>query len=394
MEPSAQKVPSSALEASKLSSFTGKGKNKRPFDLSMGEEDNGDEYDDEEETNAMIGDNTINGVINDDDDVLPNGDEQLIEDSILEQGGAEEQQGEETPKQDIEDEDSQMREPDATPGGKGTKRRRSGRPPKVVMVANDDSQISLSGPGSRARGRQKKAKTEVHRDEDAGQAIASSQTTKSKRKLVERDHNAKIKATKKSDNKPSSRRTGSVGPKANTVQRNETPANDNGALTTRSGRTSIKPLASWRGEKVVYGARTKTSLPGIAEVIRVDEIIEPRLKRSNYHRKGRPRAQSQLGDVEEVDEDLDPWETDTGIMIGQVMGWDPATGNNGIYDEENTVESGTSITSELLELQLAFSNRVYRSCIRSRSYRTTRHQWRRLQVCEDAQSAVLRIWHD
>ena len=211
------------------------------------------------------------------------------------------------------------------------------------MVDPNESQMSLSmpAPATPRRGRPKKAKADIFRDEEAEQPAATLpapvHTNKGKgKKPTERDPNVQMKATRKASGKPSSVRARSAS-RSRFNPRSETPANDNGALLTRSGRHSIKPLASWRGERFVFGDRTADALPGIKEIVRVDEVVEERPKKK-YYKKTQSRAKSHLEEVEEEDEEKDDWERDTGIMNAHVMDWDPTTGK---FNDENTWEQGS-----------------------------------------------------
>ena len=318
---------------------TGKGKNKRPFDLSMGDDlDDGD-------LDASNGASTPNGIMHDEDDtILPNGDSNHIEESTLDQGLQEEDYTEQQP-QGFEPDESQEVQPEATSGAQEVKepKRRPGRAPKAVMVELNESQASLAmpAPATPRRGRPKKVRNDVFRDEqpdqptDAPSALAQPGKGKG-RKPTERDPNIQAKATKKLSDKPSALRARSAS-RSRFNPRSETPANDNGALLTRSGRHSIKPLATWRGERFVFGDRTTNSLPGIKEIVRVDEVIEERPSKKYRYKKSQPRAQPQLTEVEEDDEEKDDWERDAGIMLANVMDWDTSTGK---FIEDNTWEQG------------------------------------------------------
>ena len=304
-----------------------------------------DEHDDGD-PDALNGASTTNGIIYDEDDtMMPNGDDHPIGESTLEQGMLEEDYTEQQ-MQDLEPEESRTAEPEATSGAKEAKepKRKPGRAPKAVMVDPNESQASLSmpAPATPRRGRPKKARTEVSTDERAEQPAAPSpapaQLSKGKgKKPTEGDPNVQMKATKKPSNKPSSVRARSAS-RSRFNPRSETPANDDGALLTRSGRHSIKPLASWRGERFVFGDRTTESLPGIKEIVRVDEVIEERPKQKHRFKKSQSRAKSQLEEVEEEDEEKDDWERDAGIMNANVMDWDPNTGK---FNEETTWEQGS-----------------------------------------------------
>ena len=338
IERSPAKASMPKLKQPNLASATGKGKNKRPFDLSMGDDlDEGD-------SDALNGARTTNGIMYDEDDViLPNGDDHPIGESMLEQGIPEDDYTVQQPHSS-ELEESQIAEPETTSGAKEAKepKRKPGRAPKAVMVDPNESQMSIPmpAPATPRRGRPKKARTDVFRDEEAEPAAAlpaPAQNSKGKgKKPTERDPNVQTKPTKKASDKPSSVRARSAS-RSRFNPRSETPANDNGALLTRSGRHSIKPLASWRGERFVFGDRTADSLPGIKEIVRVDEVVEERPKQKYRYKKSQSRAKSQLEEVEE-DEEKDDWERDAGIMHANVMDWDPSTSK---FNDDNTWEQGS-----------------------------------------------------
>lgn len=165
----------------------------------------------------------------------------------------------------------------------------------------------------------------------------------------------KLKAVQKPYNKPSSRSL--------YVSRSETPA-DFGARTTRAGRNVLKPVAFWRGERIVYGdgvlEGSTLTLPGIKEVIRTEEVKVSMPKKPPYRRsKAKPRAD----DIqeEEEEEERESWETETGIVRAQVLQWDSLTGR---YDEENTEEAGMFMQDILLPPSRLFRiNCQCRGCI-------------------------------
>ena len=340
IERSPVKASMPKLKQPNLASATGKGKNKRPFDLSMGDDLNDDDSD------AFIGASNTNGIIYDENDsVLPNGDDQPIGESTLEQGILEEDSMQ-PQSQASEPDESHVAEPEATSGAKEAKqqKRKPGRAPKAVMVNPDESQVSLSmpAPPTPRRGRPKKARHEISRDEETEQPAAPlptpDQPGKAKaKKPTERDPKIQVKTTKKVSDKPSSIRARSAS-RSRFNPRSETPANDDGALLTRSGRHSIKPLATWRGERFVFGSRTADSLPGIKEIVRVDEVVEERPKQKYRYKKSQSKAKSRLEESEEEDEEKDDWERDAGIMHANVMDWDPNTGK---FNEDSTWEQGS-----------------------------------------------------
>lgn len=235
-----------------------------------------------------------------------------------------------------------------------TSRRSSGTAPVAQMVELDASQVSVSAsaPTSGRRGkvgRSKHTRTEVYEDPEADSAAKPSKgrgKATGKRAPKERDPNARPKSAVKSTSKDLPIREGSAGPRGGTylVQRSETPATDNGATITRSGRASYKPLASWRGEKAIFGQRPDWETPAsVTDIIRTDEIQLPPQPRRKPTRKA--RAKSELEEIEEEPEDLGPWETESGIMHAQVLKWDQEAGK---YDENETEEAGmwSAILSE------------------------------------------------
>lgn len=129
--------------------------------------------------------------------------------------------------------------------------------------------------------------------------------------------------------------------------RSETPADDSGAIRLKSGRTSIKPLAYWKGERVLLGeGRVEGKvhiLPSMKEVVRIDEIELSKPKRPNKKsvrskaRKSRKAEEGEEEEEEAEEDEREAWETETGIMHAQVMAWDPVIGK---YDEEALEETG------------------------------------------------------
>ena len=265
-----------------------------------------------------------------------------------------------------------------------------GRPPKAVPSDFDVSQLSVSEAKPRRGRPPKNAKTEVFRDENTEEAEASQRPTKRARHTSEdstptvkrkgpkpppsqRDPNARIISAKKPVGKAASAEL--MGPpqdprrpKARSlyVLRSETPADDSGARVLRSGRTSVKPMAFWRNERIVYGDGnidgSTLVLPGIKEVIRTEEVEQPRPKRATGRRPG-SRRKRQLEDVEEEDEDQEPWEMEeVPIKHGEVMQWDPeiGKGNEDLMEESGQFNSpwndsllATSILIAVTELAYA-----------------------------------------
>ncbi|KAL8807047.1 MAG: hypothetical protein Q9200_004821 [Gallowayella weberi] len=131
------------------------------------------------------------------------------------------------------------------------------------------------------------------------------------------------------------------------VTRSETPGDELSFRTTRTGRNVLKPLAFWRGESAVFSpGRLEDGnrvLPSIKEVIRTEEVAEPRRRRilSQSRKRRRPARRPEEDDLPEGDDDdeLEYWETETGVLRASVTVWDPTTEGD---DEENTEEAGKS----------------------------------------------------
>lgn len=329
----------------KPTQVNGKGK-KRAFDLSMASESD----EDERNLSDINGANETNGDGFNESALVQNED---VSQMLPEDGN---QSGE----QDLPLGGSEGEITEVIPETTTTIKRRPGRPPKVASTDPGASQNALSGQ-KQGRGRPpKKAKKDINGNENVAQeesseaAATADQETESaapekskdsKMVVSERPPNTKMKpppkpTAKSSLTKPKGTKTASGRPKRATLftVRSETPADDNGSLRMKSGRTSFKPLAFWRNERAVYGdgniVGQVITLPGLTEVIRTEEIEVPRPKR--YNRRTRSKRQVKTEEEDEEDERA-PWENETGIMRAQVMQWDHAIGK---YDEENTEETG------------------------------------------------------
>jgi centromere protein C len=217
-----------------------------------------------------------------------------------------------------------------------------GRPPKklnapVLHQRNGDASADNERPAKRVKN------TSTSETPRAGRPPKRTKPPPS-----QRDPNAKVTSVKKAkavqaasvEPEPAPRNNGRPKPRSLQIIRSGTPADDSGSRTTRSGRTSVKPLAYWRNERIVYGeddAGTKERylLPTIKEVIRTEDVEPPRPRKATKGRSkaaGRKRA---LEDVEEEDEDLEPWEMEEGIMRGVVRSWNSGQGPDNADEDEN-----------------------------------------------------------
>ena len=345
----------------RINMSSGKKGKKRPFDLSLEDE----KEEDDEVSRILNGQEMTNGKAYDDSAPI------AMEDDSLEMPQANDDQddiGNESFPQDQEQDLSVSPEPEPTPEPVANIKKRRGRPSRVEKVDFDEPQTAVAPekPPKRGGRQAKKAKTQMYQDEEPQEEPESSkvmeqatpvQKSKAPPKKSKaskptpslRDPNAKIKAAPRGREKqpsvkpmpPPPLRNGRPQPRSLQILRSETPADDEGARTTRFGRHSVKPLAFWRGERFVYGEGhiegKELTLPAIKEIIRTEEVEVPRPKRSTYRRPA-PKRQ-RLEDLEEDDEDREPWEMETGIVRAQVMQWDPMTGRG---DEERVEEAGMS----------------------------------------------------
>ena len=358
----------------KLLQDSGKGQ-KRPFDLSM------DEVNDDEGDSSQV--NGLNDASEasqleegseapayNEDSVQITGDQSMeapdetqhesleIEDKPKAQAGAKKRgrpkaaDSHSAPRPPVSTEEEATVEPLAA-------KKRAGRPRKKHVFDIPESEIAsvveekTEPPKKRGR---KKAEVKVHHDEEpedgeAGPSKPSKRPrtepaavtpTKGSRKHKkpppsERDPNARITAAKgkgKGKEKELSAEPAAPAsflkpkPRSLYVLRHETPADDDGSRLLRSGRHSVKPIAYWRGERIVYGEShldgKNIILPPIREVIRTEEVFDQQPKRTFRRPTGRPPARRRpLDDVEEEDEGQDPWEQGEGVLRAEVMQWDP-----------------------------------------------------------------------
>ena len=380
---------STVVRKGKLLQISGKGR-KRPFSLTLEDDENEDDTGNggDAESSVLPSQPDVFDVPADDDNLLPvNGDPGLhVPDDSLEEVSEMVEQ----PKANIgakkrgrkpkvaAGEESLVLAGAETPVDPPVAKKR-GRPPKQQIADIDESQIipieeaeeippiaaDEDVPQKKKRG-PRKSKLDVHRDEEQqGAEAGSSKPAKrarhdsvgaSPRKATrkgpkpppsERDPNARVTTAKRKGKASSIEPTspavfGKSKPRSLYVLRHETPAEDDGSRLLRSGRTSVKPIAYWRGERIVYGDSSlegsNVVLPAIKEVIRTEEVVDQRPKKS-YYRRGAGRTQNKriLDDVDEEDEDQEEWELAPGVLRAEVVQWDPVRQRG---DEENIEDVG------------------------------------------------------
>ena len=159
----------------------------------------------------------------------------------------------------------------------------------------------------------------------------------------QRDPNAKITSASKGKGPPTESEQSKDGPgrpsRARSLQilRGGTPMEDGGVRILRSGRTSVKPLAYWRNERLVYGDSYmeggRQILPGIKEILRTEDVDDPRPRARVRSKAGRNKPKTY--DLFEEDEDQEEWEVGDGILQCEVQEWDPMLGR--AVEESETV---------------------------------------------------------
>ncbi|KAG9241100.1 Mif2/CENP-C like-domain-containing protein [Calycina marina] len=114
------------------------------------------------------------------------------------------------------------------------------------------------------------------------------------------------------------------------ILRRETPGD--ASTMTRSGRTSIKPVAYWKNERIDFvaeeaedGANGKFILPRFAGVVRADEPEEYRPSKSHHKtsKKSKMKKRASAPEPEDEEDIPEPWELVEGRVVGDVRTWDP-----------------------------------------------------------------------
>ncbi|KAL8704862.1 MAG: hypothetical protein Q9201_001978 [Fulgogasparrea decipioides] len=220
---------------------------------------------------------------------------------------------------------------------------RRGRPSKKTKL-----DVPIEEPGGVAAGEPTEESTE-EAAESSKQPTRTMQPPKSKPgrgkgALSLKDPNTKLRPPKASRG-ASSDPTGPMSPsKTRFISRSVTPGADSDFRITRAGRNVVKPLAYWRREAAVFSeGRVEEGhliLPSIREVVRTEEVPEPRRRKTpgQPRQRRRPQRRPEEDELpEEDDDEAEYWETEAGVMRASVMLWDPVTGRG---DEENVEEAG------------------------------------------------------
>jgi centromere protein C len=229
-----------------------------------------------------------------------------------------------------DDEEGGYEDPDsplavASASGRGRKRKNTSPPVPDVETSTN--------PGPKKRGRKPKAAAQ---QADVEQAQASRPSKKAKTSQSKsREGNVDLSVEQESqlnrivDNY--AKRNGPLDKNRSLcILRRESPSGDT-VKHTRSGRVSVRPLAYWRNEKIVFGGddvETGQRYPvsTIKEVIRTEEEEASWVKKKGKRgakKKSKSRKNRDSPSDDEDDEHAEPWETDGGVFYGAVKAWDP-----------------------------------------------------------------------
>ena len=147
------------------------------------------------------------------------------------------------------------------------------------------------------------------------------------------------------------------------ILRRETPMEGAGFKQTRSGRSSIKPLAYWKNEKVEFSEDVaednfgRFNLRRIKEVVRVDTLEEPKRVRSKS-KAPKTKKRTAEPESEEEDDDTEPWELDPGRVWGDIRNWDPEDQTGALSEEtqeELALSSAAIITRDIADATFRFA---------------------------------------
>lgn len=283
---------------------------------------------------------------------------------------------EETAEEPVEEPIMQSVEADAEPPRTGKKRGRpsknkaaeeetAGQPTKkkakrVSDVAADETGESSQQNSARKRGRPKATK-----------AVEDGETSKpAKKPAAPKQKQAKKPrvSTGVGDTSLAEVPRGPPLPKSRglMISRRETP----GGLTTRSGRTSIRPIQYWKNERVELDddevfddGKEHIRLPRIKGIVRYDE---PEVEHKKARRKaGRPSAgkKGKRRDYDSEEDELEPWEENADSISGEVVVWQPEHELNPpgpdeqieVAEEQLAVSAGAIVTREIRNATFKFA---------------------------------------
>lgn len=269
-------------------------------------------------------------------------------------------------EQDDEDEDQTFEPPTKAMNRRGQQNKANSRRKRKSDAMEDAEAAAISSPAAKRAKRRSNEGTRTsprntHRatqqQEPSPEQTQPFQKPRGRKPLAKKDTNTKLSAhqQREVDEVVEKIRARPGQKKSLYILRKETPADDT-VRHTRSGRISIKPLAWWRNEGIVYGGSpaqhgrgvadgARFPLNSIKEIVRKEEVVEPARNsgKSKGKRRGKGKARQQENDSDidldggdEVDPEADDWELDTGTLKAQVSTWDPE--QQAPLEDEETAE--------------------------------------------------------
>ena len=154
--------------------------------------------------------------------------------------------------------------------------------------------------------------------------------------------------------------------------RQTTPFDESNTIT-RSGRRSIPPLQTWKGER--FDLNWDGTINGVRRVEEI-EVDKPKRKYS------RPKASSRLRSIKEdidEEEELEEWEAEGDIITGKVQLYDIGTDSTS-YELH---EEGKQFNH--MRRDLAEANPLSRNCTWAELYSHKGCRRRKFQIWQDCQ---------
>ncbi|CAG8944898.1 unnamed protein product [Penicillium salamii] len=223
--------------------------------------------------------------------------------------------------------------PKAKPAA-SSKSTKKGRPAKPVKSVETDQ--APAKPAGR-RGRPAKSAPREEPEEDSNPRPTKKQ--KSSVKAPEREPAEREPLEPELDKVVTdyAKRTGPLKGRSLYILKRETPTDTN-ATHTRSGRTSVRPLAYWRNERCVFGDGEAAEghrypLSTLKEVIRTEEQEPEKKKKGKRPASQKSKSKKRKDESSDEEDEVDVWEKEGGVLHGYTLKWDSKT-QTGSKEEE------------------------------------------------------------
>ena len=187
-------------------------------------------------------------------------------------------------------------------------------------------------------------------------------------------------------------RTGPLKGRSLYILKRENPTDSN-ATHTRSGRTSVRPLAYWRNERCVFGDGEAAEghrypLSTLKEVIRTEEQEPDKKKKGKRPASQKSKSKKRKGESsDEEDDEVDVWEKEGGVLHGYTLKWDSKTQTSSKEEEVLGMGCPRDLASfDLLNMDSS------RHCICPFRHRNAGSQRFNIQVRQASELFVHRVW--